>query len=94
MKKITSEKRKTAPIIAFLFSLLLVGLGQILNGQVRKGILMFLVSLLFNLIMMETSFVYMEIIRIIVCLYSGYDAYKLAKTLKKGKEVSEFKFFY
>ena len=39
--------KKRKPILAFLLSLVTPGLGQIYNGQLRKGILYLVVSLLF-----------------------------------------------
>lgn len=93
MKEISPEKRKTAPIISFLMSVLLVGTGQIINGQIKKGILMLVLSIVINLIFIKINFQYAEIVKLFIYLYSGYDAYKLSKTLKNGRPVKEFKFF-
>lgn len=92
-KIVTSESRKTSPIIAFILSILLVGTGQIINGQWKKGLLMLILSIIINIIFWKTNFVYAEIIKLLIYLYSGYDAYKAAKALKSGKEINEFKFF-
>ena len=93
MKEISPEKRKTAPIISFIMSILLVGTGQMINGQVKKGILMLVISLIINFIFIKFNVQYSEIIKLCIYLYSGYDAYKLTKSLKSGKTVKEFKFF-
>ena len=93
MKQITPEKRKTAPFIAFILSMLLAGLGQIMNGQIKKGFIILISCISINIVTYLIQFQYADIVNIFLYLYAAYDAYKLSKTLKGGKSVSEFKFF-
>ena len=74
------------PAIPALLSLLLTGLGQIVNGQVAKGILVFVLSIIFSILTLGFS-VYITLPIVII------DAYLIAKKRKEGKKVEKFEFF-
>ena len=69
-----------------IVSFLILGLGQILMGQVKKGVAILLLSLFF---MFSTGM----LVALIVYPISVIDAYKIAKKIKAGKEVGEWEFF-
>jgi TM2 domain-containing membrane protein YozV/ribosomal protein L40E len=66
-----------AAILSFLF----IGLGQIYNGQVGKGILMLVVGVVFAMLV----FVLIGIpLYLILWVYGIYDAYNTAKQINAG----------
>jgi len=54
-KKIKLKERK--PLFALALSLFLVGLGQVYDGKLRKGILLFSISIVFPLLFFQLSVV-------------------------------------
>ncbi|MCQ2977344.1 MAG: hypothetical protein MJ232_04945 [archaeon] len=62
--------RKIAGIISFI----LPGIGHIIQGRIKKGIIMFIIFLITLLLFIIPG---MGIIRLIYMLYSAYDAYKI-----------------
>jgi len=54
-KKIKFKERK--PLFALALSLFLTGLGQVYNGALRKGILLFLSSIIFPFLLFQLSVV-------------------------------------
>ena len=92
---VTPDKLSIQPSLAAVLSVLLTGLGQMLNGQLAKGITM-----------LGVSFVGMFIISLVTCglgiivapviwLFSALDAYNCAKILQSGRSIGmwEFHFF-
>ena len=60
------------PWIALVLSLLIVGLGQFYNGDIKKGIIMFAAVII-------TSTMSVGIVWFIIALYSAWDAWMVAK---------------
>lgn len=60
-----------SPVVALILSILFVGLGQLYNGQIGKGFLMFFGSLLLWAIMLGW----------VIWIWSIIDAYSVAKTM-------------
>ena len=83
------NKRKTSPVVALILSLLLVGLGQMINGQLIKGLFMLVASLLVGAMVGEAAI----LIGIPIWILSGIDAYMCADKLKKGQPIGRFSFF-
>jgi TM2 domain-containing membrane protein YozV len=65
------------PIIAAILSFIIPGLGQIVIGDTKKG-LIFLVAaiILYVLVSLVTSF--LGIVSLVLSIYAAYDAYQLA----------------
>lgn len=80
------EQLTVSPGLATILSLLLIGLGQMLNGQLVKGILMLIISVLIGIM---TGF----LIAPFLWIFSGIDAYQCAKKLKNGQPIGKFSFF-
>ena len=60
------------PVVALILSLLIVGLGQHYNGEVKKGAQMFVGAVI-------GSFVTFGIVWVVVAIWSAVDAYTVAK---------------
>lgn len=67
-------------IISAILSLIIPGLGQVINGDTQKGIILFVVAVIMGAI---ASFIFRQwivyIINIFISLYAAYDAYITAK---------------
>ena len=91
--QIINEKIKSRnPIIAFLLAFFFFGFGQVYNGQIKKGIIFFLIEFIFLLIFGSTrlavtffGFISILIIGFIFRMYVIFDATKTAKNLKNYK---------
>jgi signal peptidase I len=92
-KEIKFKERK--PIFALALSLFLTGLGQVYNGRLRKGILLFLMSIIFPLLLFQLSVVgsaKMLILFLVLSLlaslgiyiWAALDAWKQAKKIGKN----------
>lgn len=80
------DKRKTSPTVASLLSVLLVGLGQMINGQGIKGLLMMIAG-------MTIGAITGGIAAPLVWIVSAIDAYMCVNKLKQGKPIGKFSFF-
>jgi len=80
------DKRRTSPFVAMLLSVLLVGLGQIVNGQVIKGLLMLIGAMVLGAL---TG----GIAGVVIWVVSGIDAYICVSKLKQGRPIGRFNFF-
>ena len=74
------------PAIPAALSFFLTGLGQILNGQVAKGITCLVGS-------MALGFITLGLSAIVTTPLVIVDAYLIAKKRKEGKQVGEWEFF-
>lgn len=92
-KKITFKERK--PLFALALSLFLTGLGQVYNGKLRRGVLLFLISIVFPFLLFQLSVVgpdKMPIVFLLLSLlaslaiytWAALDAWKLAKRIGKN----------
>jgi hypothetical protein len=103
--------KKKDPVLALLLSLvgglvsgLLIGLGQIYNGQIKKGIILSLLHI-FAWVIIVGGYVLLSIITLgigaVVCLpiflfplllwvYTLYDAYVTADRINKGDPVKDW----
>lgn len=85
-KMIYPDKRKTSPTVALLLSIILVGLGQMVNGQLIKGLLMLIAA-------MTLGALTGGIAGIVIWIVSGIDAYICTSKLKQGRPIGRFNFF-
>lgn len=74
-------KNEKNPGLAAVLSFLIIGLGQIYNGEIAKGLILLIVSYLcwalFFLIILP-------IIALIIWIYAIFDAYNTAKDINSG----------
>jgi TM2 domain-containing membrane protein YozV len=84
---VTPDKLVLQPIVAALLSLLvLFGLGQMINGQVGKGLLLLGLQLILAIITCGISVIPGYIV-------IGIDAYKCAQALQEGRTIGKWSFF-
>jgi len=92
-KKIKFKERK--PLFALALSLFLVGLGQVYNGKLRKGILLFSISIVFPFLLFQLSvvgpdkmlifFLLLSLIASLgIYIWAAVDAWKQAKRMGKN----------
>lgn len=74
------------PGLMAVLSVLLVGLGQMVMGQVGKGLVMLLAALVIGAITFGVG-------AIAVWAVSGIDAYLIAQKLERGQAVGKWEFF-
>ena len=67
-----------------ILSLIVVGLGQIYNGQTVKGIIIFVAAVILGLTGIGLIFSF------IIWLYAMYDAYTTAQRINDGEIVGDF----
>jgi TM2 domain-containing membrane protein YozV len=85
-EKISPSNPPKNPFIAATLAFLLVGLGQVYLGQVRKGVTLFISAILVGLLTFGVGCIVMFVI-------SPVDAYKIAQKLKAGQTVDQWEFF-
>ncbi len=68
------------PIIAAVLSFLIPGLGQAYAGDIKKGVIFFIIMILFVVVgtWIFNSWV-VHMLGFIYALYTAYDAYQMAK---------------
>lgn len=77
-KNIQNQK---SPGLAAVLSFLIVGLGQIYNGQIAKGLFLLLGAIISGVLMLILiGFIFW----IVIWLYAIYDAYDTAKKINSG----------
>lgn len=72
-----TSKGEKNPILAAVASFLFSGLGQVYNGSLGKGLLIFFGTLIGSMVF--------QIIGIVVLLYGIYDAYTTAKKMNENQ---------
>lgn len=64
------------PLIAAILSFIIPGLGQIIAGETKKGIIFFVIALILGAL--SGVIIFIGVIYFIYAIYVAYDAYKLA----------------
>jgi len=102
-KKIKLKERK--PLFALALSLFFVGLGQVYNGKLRKGALLFLISIIFPLLLFQLSVVVADKMLIAflvlsflanlgIYIWAALDAWKQAKRIRKNYTLKTYNKLY
>lgn len=63
-------------ILAAILSFLIPGLGQAYAGDIKKGVIFFVVAIILTVVAFLTGFL-TSIISLIFGIYAAYDAYKM-----------------
>ena len=74
------------PVVAGLLSFLIVGLGQIYNGQVAKGLVLLVSAIVLGVLTACIG-------SLVVAVVSIVDAVMIAKKLQQGQAVGEWEWF-
>lgn len=64
-------------ILAAIASFIIPGLGQLLAGDAKKGVIFFIIALVLGILVQLVS-AFIGIISLIWALYAAYDAYQMA----------------
>ena len=73
------EGKYMNPILAAICSFIIPGLGQALEGNIQKGVILFVVAFVIILISMFLFKSWLvNVISLIIALYAAYDAYVLS----------------
>ena len=102
-KKIKFKERK--PLFALALSLFLIGLGQVYNGKLRKGVLFFLISIIFPLLLLQLSVAIPDKMLIVflllsllaslgIYIWAALDAWKHAKRIGKNYTLKTYNKLY
>ncbi len=75
-----------SPILMAILSFLIVGLGQMILGQVAKGITMLICAFIIGFITFGVG-------ALVLWLISAVDAYMIADKKQKGRYVGDWEFF-
>ncbi|KZX12998.1 hypothetical protein [Methanobrevibacter oralis] len=66
-----------SPIVAAIISFFLPGIGQIVQGETKKGAIMFVGAIIISCILVMLLGTIGQIIYLIYPLYTAYDAYNM-----------------
>ena len=89
---VTPDKLKVEPAIAALLSFLLTGLGQMVNGQVEKGLTLLFGGMAAVFIITLITCGIGAITAPVVIIVSIIDAYKCAQILQSGRPIGKWEF--
>lgn len=80
---------KKEPLLSLVLSLLLPGLGQIYNRQIKKGIILLVITVASVVLIIMTMWILIGfcfmIVPVVLWLFGMYDAYTEARNINKGK---------
>ncbi|WP_295610553.1 DUF6677 family protein [uncultured Methanobrevibacter sp.] len=65
-------------ILAAILSFLIPGLGQAYAGDIKKGVIFFVIAIVIAIISFFTGFL-LSILSLIFAIYAAYDAYKMVE---------------
>lgn len=77
MYQIKRGENMVNAILAAIASLIIPGLGQLLAGDAKKGIIFFVIAVVLG-ILSGALFFFIWILSLIWALYAAYDAYQMA----------------
>lgn len=89
---VTPDKLVLEPAIACIVSCLLTGLGQMINGQIEKGLLLLFGGMGAVFIITLITCGIGAVLSPIVIVISALDAYKCAKRLQMGQSLGKYEF--
>lgn len=89
---VTPDKLVLEPTMACIVSCLLTGLGQMINGQIEKGLLLLFGGMGAIFIIALLTCGIGAILSPLVIVISALDAYKCAKRLQMGQSLGKYEF--
>ncbi len=66
-----------SPIVAAIISFFFPGIGQVVQGETQKGIIMFVAAIVISIILTYALGTIGNIIYLIYAVYAAYDAYNM-----------------
>ena len=89
---VTPNQLKVEPVVAALLSFLLTGLGQMVNGQIEKGLTLLLGGVAAVFIITIVTCGIGAISAPVLCIIAIVDAYKCAQILQSGRPIGKWEF--
>ena len=89
---VTPDKLRVEPTVACILSVLLAGLGQCLNGQLEKGLVIMLVGPLVIALLAVVTCGIGAILGPIYLALVAVDAYKCAQKLQSGQPIEKWEY--
>lgn len=89
---VTPDKLSVEPIVACVLSILLTGLGQMINGQIEKGLLLLFGGMTVVLFISFITCGFGAILSPLLAVISALDAYNCAKRLQNGQTIGKYEF--
>ena len=89
---VTPDKLRVEPTVACILSVLLAGLGQCLNGQLEKGLVIMLVGPLVIALLAVVTCGIGAILGPIYLALVAVDAYKCAQKLQSGQPIGKWEY--
>lgn len=65
-------------ILAAILSFIIPGLGQIIAGEAKKGVIFLVIAIILGILVTMVSSL-ISIISLLFAIYAAYDAYQIAK---------------
>jgi TM2 domain-containing membrane protein YozV len=90
-KPITPDKMRFSPIFSAIISLIMPGMAQACNGQLVKGVLIFVCYVLLN--GFTSGGIAGLVIQGIYAVVAAFEAARIAMKLRDGTAVGKFEFF-
>lgn len=89
---VTPDKLVLEPTTACLVSCLLAGLGQMINGQIEKGLIILFGGMIAIFLITLVTCGFGAILSPLLIVISALDAYKCAKRLQNGQSIGKYEF--
>ena len=89
---VTPDKLALEPNIACLVSIIIVGLGQMINGQLEKGLLLLFGGMVAVLVISFITCGIGVVIYPLLIVISALDAYNCAKRMQIGESLGKYEF--
>lgn len=89
---VTPDKLALEPTLACLVSVLVVGLGQMINGQIEKGLLLLFGGMFAVIAIAFITCGFGAVLSPLLIVVSALDAYNCAKRLQMGQSIGKYEF--
>ena len=89
---VTPDKLALEPTLACLVSVLVIGLGQMLNGQIEKGLLLLFGGMFAVIAIAFITCGFGAVLSPLLIVVSALDAYNCAKRLQMGQSIGKYEF--
>lgn len=89
---VTPDRLALEPTLACLVSVLVVGLGQMINGQIEKGLLLLFGGMFAIIAIAFITCGFGAVLSPLLIVVSALDAYNCAKRLQMGQSIGKYEF--
>ena len=89
---VTPNQLKVEPVVACILSVLLVGLGQMINGQIGKGLTLLFGGMAAVFVVTLVTCGIGAVLAPVPMIIAAIDAYKCAQILQSGRPIGKWEF--